>query len=83
MSDEERAILEESLEKLESQKENRKVDVMIITPDDQVSPTMLAEVFSVPRVCKIAESAGISCGGSYDIVTGWDFRKPEKKAGAA
>ena len=80
MSDEERAILEESLEKLESQKENRKVDVMIITPDDQVSPTMLAEVFSVPRVCKIAESAGISCGGSYDIVTGWDFRKPEKKA---
>ena len=80
MTEHESKMIEQNLEEIHAKDSSRKVDVLIITPDDKVSPTMLAEVFSVPRVCKIAESAGITCGGSYDIITGWDFRKPEKRS---
>lgn len=39
----------------------------------------MAEVFSMPRVCKAAEAAGLSCGGSYDILNGWDLQNEGKK----
>ena len=40
----------------------------------------MAEVFSVPRICKLAEKVGLSCGGSFDILSGWDLSSSEKRA---
>lgn len=33
----------------------------------------VAEVFSVPRVCKAAKAMGLNCGGSFDLKTGYDL----------
>ena len=54
------------------------VDVLIITPAQEANATV-AEVFSVPRLCKLAEDAGLKSAGSYDILTGWDFRSSQKR----
>ena len=51
-------------------------DILIITSDQTVDVT---EIFSLPRVCKAAEACGLSCGGSYDILTGCDLLIREKR----
>lgn len=58
--------------------EHERLDVLFITPAQSANATV-AEVFSVPRLCKLAEEAGLNCGGSYDILTGWDFRDSQKR----
>lgn len=39
----------------------------------------VAEVFSVPRLCPVAEKRGLVGGKSYDIVNGWDFLDENKR----
>ena len=37
----------------------------------------VAEVFSVPRICKEAAKAGMNCGPAYDVANGWDLTDSE------
>lgn len=57
---------------------NDRIDILYITAEE-TSKVDVAKVFSVSRLCKLAESAGLSCGGSFDIITGWDFRSEKKR----
>ena len=57
-----------------------RVDVMVITSAQRASKVDVAEIFSIPRLGKLAEETGLKYGGSYDILTGWDFRCAKKKA---
>eukprot|EP00959_Pyramimonas_sp_CCMP1952_P425422 8911504-Pyramimonas_sp.AAC.1 len=40
------------------------------------------EVFSPPRLANAAARAGLECLGSWDLETGWDFRKASDRARA-
>lgn len=57
-----------------------RLDVLFITSAQRASRVGVTEIFSIPRLCKLAEEVGMSCGGSYDILTGWDLRSAKKKA---
>jgi len=67
--------LDELVRRVKDSKE--RLDVLIINPNDE--SVDVAEVFSLPRVCKAAQQAGLKCGGSYDILNGWDLRVEGKR----
>ena len=76
---EEIEIVEKGLDKLVRRVKDSKerLDVLIINPNDE--SVDVAEIFSLPRVCKAAQQAGLKCGGSYDILNGWDLRVEGKR----
>ena len=52
--------------------------VMYIGLDDPISGSPdVAEVFSPPRISKVAEAVGLKSGKAYDLTTGFDFQRPE------
>ena len=76
---EEIEIVEKGLDELVRRVKDSKerLDVLIINPNDE--SVDVAEVFSLPRMCKAAQQAGLKCGGSYDILNGWDLRVEGKR----
>lgn len=73
MTDDEKKFIDQELEGTWVRgNPNDRLDILFITSANDVQIDV-AEVFSVPRICKMAQKLGLSSGGSYDILTGWDL----------
>ena len=76
LSEEEKDFLSRSLDELNAtslEAPGNRIDVMFISLDEKMRDADVAEVFSVPRVCKAAKAMGLNCGGSFDLKTGYDL----------
>lgn len=71
-----RALLEHVEEHTKERGLPRRQKKMIMNGLQLARQGSVAEVYSVPRVTKVAEENGMTSAGAFDIQTGWDLRDP-------